>query len=306
MSQKLPPKPTRFLGPLSNMNLLVVAEGFKTSNMSDFHDACSLLKSAIEGESWYALGDVRTNFTLWKCALKSGNSPIMLDFARADCDYYVEAGAQMRPAVSFSTKLGVEGCHSVAGTAAVSTFVSKLSSSFATQGVPKFKAVVVLVNSPILAGLTTAEAAWCTIARGFEGWAIHELGHIFGLDDEYEPFDGRLDLDPGDGATVKGNGNNVIGKNYAELAGRVPWQDATGLAFALPEEKGQCLNAVVPLAGSAPIGIYEGAGNFHCLCYRPGPKCRMREPADDFCDICRDVLAAYLDTTGLKDPAYVK
>jgi len=43
------------------------------------------------------------------------------------------------------------------------------------------------------------------------------------------------------------------------------------------------------------IGLYEGAGYYHCGYYRPAYNCRMRDSSKEFCRVCVDGIAEELE-----------
>jgi|GEM_PF-5536756 len=292
----LSPKPTRFLGPANApFNVLVVAEGFTGLTMPEFHNACdNRIAPAVRGEAWYKKGNVASAVAFWKCALKSGKSGQKLTFPGA-CPAGVTY-ANAIPSVSFQTEFGSDGCETVRPKSSlVQAWAAALSEAW--QGVPAFNMHLVLVRFPAPAGLTQGTVAAATVTAGVANWALHELGHCFGLDDEYEPDPGVADQPAGGGASWDGI-NNICGYTQFTSDLRTPWGE-TLLSAPLK------VNCTAIVLASGGVGVYEGANNFHCLSFRPAPTCRMRLRHHRFCPICRDVIANTLDPTSVSDPTYV-
>ena len=48
------------------------------------------------------------------------------------------------------------------------------------------------------------------------------------------------------------------------------------------------------LSDDTIIGLYEGAGYYHCGYYRPAYTCKMRNSSKEFCRVCVDGIAEIL------------
>ena len=108
---------------------------------------------------------------------------------------------------------------------------------------------------------------------------MHELGHAFGLQDEYE------NAEPGPAKPWR----NISG---FERPDKTPWR----LIANAPQ-----LDQLTCPAGSDwhgkpdVIGTFEGAGYQHTKRYRPTVRCRMRELEAPFCPVCAEHIRASID-----------
>lgn len=162
-----------------------------------------------------------------------------------------------------------------------------------TYWVPWAHEVVILVNSPKQGG---SGGKFATVARG-SGWdwpkvAIHELGHSFGLGDEYD-F-----LTACDDANQSYTGDPPDWPNVAQDPSRdgIKWAGMVKASTPMPTYKNTDCARCSPNQPGNPdglVGAFEGAGLWHCGLYRPEKNCLMRF-ADDFCVVCAQVIRTEL------------
>ena len=140
--------------------------------------------------------------------------------------------------------------------------------------------VIVLANSDAYAGSSDGYIAWVAAHRpDFEDVMLHELGHSFGLHDEYEE-------DP------KGPNPTFKLCNVTSNPKSQPWKvsDASVAYFgnkACPEGVGVVLNENAP-AGA--VGYFQGANYSSCGYYRSELTCKMRDVQSPFCGVCSALL----------------
>jgi hypothetical protein len=146
---------------------------------------------------------------------------------------------------------------------------------------------VVLVDLPIRggAGGATGRPAWVTITsaanEAWEAVALHELGHSFGLADEYsnaeQPTPEPDPLEP-----------NVTDRSDPAQA---PWA-----ALCTPGHPADptCAGTVNPPAPLNVVGTFEGARYRATGRYRPTAGCLMRSTDQPFCPVCQAVIAEAL------------
>jgi hypothetical protein len=151
--------------------------------------------------------------------------------------------------------------------------------------VPEWDAVSVLVNSTDY-GVgappgTGGGLAAATLSAGNAG-ALHELGHAaFGLADEYEYFAG---CNSGETTQDTYNGAEPLEPNVtaATTLGTLKWAGHVDPATQVPTTQntdcGRCDDQPSPVAPGT-VGLFEGAGYFHCGLYRPEFDCRRRRAA---------------------------
>ena len=148
---------------------------------------------------------------------------------------------------------------------------------------------MVLINRNIRggAGGSKDRPAWVTTTSGpNESWqavALHELGHSFGLADEYtnsaQPVPEPTPLEP-----------NVTDRRNAT---RAPW--AAMVTPGFPHDP-TCAAGVRPPAPLGVVGTFEGARYRERGRFRPTAECLMDRTDRLFCPVCqahiRKVLAA--------------
>jgi hypothetical protein len=126
--------------------------------------------------------------------------------------------------------------------------------------------------------------SWSTIAsEPGETWqdvTLHELGHAFGLADEYEnSAETVAEPEP-----LEGN----VARNAALLPAR--W---AALVNAPPQRPTSSLATPVGGWGPGIVGTFQGA-RYRPDRFRPSPICRMRVAHEQFCPVCCDLIAARL------------
>lgn len=146
---------------------------------------------------------------------------------------------------------------------------------------------VVLVDLPQRGGAGGGQgrAAWVTITSDpnetWEAVALHELGHSFGLADEYtnadQPTPEPRPLEP-----------NVTDKSDPTQA---PW-----VALCTPGHpaKPTCASTVQPAAPLGVVGTFEGARYRDTGRYRPTAECLMQRTDRPFCPVCEAAIARVL------------
>lgn len=147
---------------------------------------------------------------------------------------------------------------------------------------------LVLVNSAVRggAGGDRERPAWVTNtsnpAERWEAVALHELGHSFGLADEYDdstqptPQPGMLEP-------------NVTDRKRADDA---PWAHLT-TPQNIPHDPTRDAAGVRHPPPDA-IGTFEGARYKRTNLYRPTEHCLMRSTRDPFCPVCRALISRTL------------
>jgi hypothetical protein len=138
---------------------------------------------------------------------------------------------------------------------------------------------LILINSNVRggAGGVPGYSAWTsTKGEAGEDWqavGLHEIGHAFGLGDEYLD-ESRQAENP---ATLEPN------VSRAARADQAPWHELINVAGDLsPSHPAGTEGA----AGAGTIGTFQGA-RYRTDLYRPTGHCLMRETTSDFCTICQ-------------------
>jgi hypothetical protein len=164
-------------------------------------------------------------------------------------------------------------------TAVVNGFLAKSGS--------KGRLTVVLVDLPRRggAGGGIGRPAWVTVTSApterWEAVALHELGHSFGLADEYanadQPTPEPHPLEP-----------NVTD---ASDPAHAPW---AALCTPGHPAKPTCAAGVDPPAPLGIVGTYEGARYHATGRYRPTAECLMQRTDRPFCPVCQAAIARAL------------
>lgn len=147
--------------------------------------------------------------------------------------------------------------------------------------------VIVLIDSNLWAGAggqLFKRPAWASIYNFGYGWAdmaLHELGHSFGLQDEYVAEGPKIEYNP--------RFFNVTNQS-----------DAADCIWATERSPGITHNPTQNSAGQPPhdpdvIGTFQGALYHETKYYRPSADCRMREVTAPFCPICIKAISHQLD-----------
>jgi hypothetical protein len=145
---------------------------------------------------------------------------------------------------------------------------------------------LILINSEIRggAGGVPGFSAWTsTKAEGGEDWqavGLHEIGHAFGLGDEYLD-ESRQAANP---TTLEPN------VSRAARADQTPWHSLINVAGTLSPSHPA---GTQDTASADTIGTFQGA-RYRTDLYRPMAHCLMRETTSDFCTICQKQIRTAL------------
>ena len=149
------------------------------------------------------------------------------------------------------------------------------------------KLTVVLVNRPVRggAGGTRDRPAWVTVTSAanerWEAVALHELGHSFGLADEYD-----------DAAQTTPEPNPLEPNVTARRRGaEAPWAAACTPGLIHDPTVN---SAGLPAVPAGTVGTFEGARYRKQGRYRPTANCLMRATNQPFCAVCQQVIRKVL------------
>ena len=163
-----------------------------------------------------------------------------------------------------------------------------LVNRFVAKAKAKGRLTIVLVNLPVRGGAGGAAGvrpAWSTTTSDpgetWEAVALHEIGHAFGLADEYSdaasPVPEPSPLEP-----------NVSDRSDPA---KTPWAALRTPGFpAAPT----CAAAVDPQHPAHVVGTFEGARYRATGRYRPTLECLMQRTDRPFCPVCADHIARAL------------
>lgn len=242
-----------------NVNLLVVSEGYRSTDLRRFRQDVDQLVAglgAVPGfrEHWHRFNVYRQDVR----SLESG----------AD-----DPAAGIAVNTAFETGFGSAGLRRcVLPAERASAAVLGWLRGAAAQ--VRADAVVLLVNSDEYGGCAQPWNHLVTVTRNPDAVRVlaHELGHtLFGLHDEYASDGHRCERD-------------VSGPNVANQLSRLPWADLVNTA-ELPTHPAS--------APAGTIGAFEGARWCTHGMYRPQARCMMNQVTDNFCQVCARTIARF-------------
>jgi hypothetical protein len=270
------------------LNIVVVADGFYERDMPEFAHAVDRFSDAL----------LRTSpFDRARC----GINVFRIDVASVDrgADTPLECGGN-----GFEARTYFDASFCAYGVPRGISVDEGLAIDVVGQFVPAWHLVIVLVNSDLRGGMG-GQIAKVSLQGGLGDWIdvmIHEMGHsLFGLADEYEYLLG-CGLDTGRnrwpsflGIRVEpGEPNITIWRDRQGLKWRDLVDDSTSIPTLLNPDCTMCAPGTSPVPVGV-VGLFEGAGTYHCDAFRPEFSCRMRNATRDFCAVCERVASATLD-----------
>jgi hypothetical protein len=257
--------------PADRFNLVLVAEGFQSFELSAFATLVNQFTTYMFSmDPFMAYADAFNVYRLDVASDDSGaDDPVACGGTGATVDTYFDA--------SYCNG-GIRRLLTCDSTLAINTVDALL---------PEWHQIVVVVNSTIWGGSGGAIATSC-IAGGWENVIIHELGHAaFGLADEYEYWAG-CGADVGHDTYTGGEPSapNVTANTDRAT---IKWGDLILPTTPLPTTSNGDCSQCDPQPNPYPpdtVGAYEGAQYYHCGLYRPQFNCMMRN-LSAFCAVCR-------------------
>ncbi len=267
-------------------NIVLVAEGFTESEQSDFNDRCDDVVGKIQSEAWFAeLGAAINIHRLNVASDESGTDD------PATCPDG-NTGAGTTAATYFDSgfcNAGIRRCLSGNEGLVRSTLDVQL---------PGWDSAAVLVNATERGGCASGNVFWASLSSDFREVVVHELGHAsFDLADEYSTWAGCTSGET-DRDNAPSNEPDDVNITTETDRDQVKWGFFISPSTAIPTmENPDCsecdLRANV-LSDDTIIGLYEGAGYYHCGRYRPAYTCKMRSSSQEFCRVCVDGIAEKL------------
>lgn len=285
--------PSANVGP-GNTNILLLGDGYLRGQLGAnglFAQHCRELVAHITNERWYR-PELRLN--------------IYSQEARStDQGADIAAGCGVLPLTVKTYFDSIHGggglCRLLTGAdATVATVASAVADSVLGLNA-EFDAVIVLVNSATYGASSYQLTAWVSAGypgpENFADMALHELGHVAALFDEYGYRSACNDKNK------TWCGKPHIAANVDKSPTSPQWVAKVTPGFALPTlshpGRPACLecydppDAVLGPFGSG-VGTFEGSGWFHCGLYRPSAHCKMRNVEDPFCTVCVRELLRWL------------
>lgn len=165
----------------------------------------------------------------------------------------------------------------------------------ANAQVPNWHMAVVLVNSTIFGGSGGAGVAVASVADTSFSAVIHEMGHQFGLADEYQYWQRcGVDTDRTYHPSEEPTEPNVTRESNRYY---IKWRDLIKPSTAVPTMSNpncsNCDDRPSPVSDGT-VGAFEGANYYHCGAYRPEYDCRMKSNTAPFCTVCQQQIHSRL------------
>lgn len=275
------------------MNLVLVAEAFKDTQQGDFDARCDEFIVALEAEPWYPV--VGGAINVWKLNVSSTDE---------DADDPVDCSDEAGDGTVADTYFDATFCKDGFTQRCLGVDWGLVTATLNTH-VPVWYAAAVVVNTPKRGGCAVHPIFATGLgSRPGEEWtdiALHEFGHAaFRLADEY-PY-GRGDNAPA-GEPIRPNITTTT--SLADLAATGQTVKMLWAEMVTPEVPITTMeNPDCTLVDERPnvldddfkIGMFEGAGYYHCGLYRPAYLCRMRVSTEPFCGVCIQGIADALST----------
>ncbi len=267
-------------------NIVIVAEGFQEDTIAaqtDFNDRCQEIVDAFTNEPWFSEGLLG--------AINIHRLNVRSDDAGADVPGTCGDGSTATP-ITAATYFDASYCSS--GIRRCLACDWNLVRSTLNAQLPQWHAAAVLVNSTNRGGCASGNVFATALSTDWLDVVMHELGHAaFDLADEYSYWAGCSS-----GETTQDNapGGEPVEPNItatASLAG-LKWAHLVGPLTPVPTMQNPDCSACDTRPNVRPsdteIGLFEGAGYYHCGLYRPAYTCRMRNSSQPFCKVCAEAI----------------
>ncbi len=272
-------------------NIVLVAEGFQntTADQNAFNQRCQDVVDAFQDEPWFGaglLGSINIHrLNVWSTD-QGADSP-------ATCaDGSTGSGAA--PATFFDASYcssGIQRCLAADWTLVRNTITASL---------PIWHAAAVIVNSTMRGGCASGNVFATALSADFLNVVMHELGHAaFDLGDEYSTWQGCAsgETDRDNAPPDEPDEPNITAAN---TLGGLKWADLVLPTTPVPTMENpdctQCDLRPNVRPDDTEIGLFEGAGYYHCGYYRPAYVCKMRDSSKHFCRVCARAILDKLDT----------
>lgn len=272
-------------GPDSSLyNLVILAEGYTASQLPNFHSDVSNFVATLQatppyGANWQAINIYR------------------IDVASTDsgaADPIACGGTGAAPATYFNASFcngGIQRLLEVNDTT-VHTVVNNY--------LPTAHAILVLVNSGIYGGSETLGPGGIGVFSTNRNSALiglHELGHTFGLADEYPTWAGCGSGESGHNTYTGGEPtqpNVTANTDRTTLKWREFVDSSTPVPTTANPNCDDCDPRTTSPVPAGTVGAFEGAYYYHCGAYRPEFTCMMLALGVPYCTVCETVIAANL------------
>ena len=270
----------------SRMNVVLVAEGFTSAEQTTFNNLCDNFVTALQAENWYSiLGDA---INVHRLNVESDDSGT--DEPSTCPDGATGSGTMV------DTYFDAQFCNSGIWRCLRGDYT--LVRNTLDTWLPAWHVGIVLVNTTGHGGCASGNVSFTSVRSGWENTALHEMGHNFGLADEYHYWEGCGSGETGHDHAPTGEPTapNITTETNRD---NLKWRHMLTPGVPVPTMENpdctQCDNRANVLSDDDAIGLFEGAGYYHCGRYRGAYRCRMRNSGDPFCRVCAEAIAKRLN-----------
>ena len=266
-----------------NWNLVIVAEGYTAAEQTAFETAADAFVTALFAIPPFDV-ELTSEINVYRLDVHSDESGADNPAVCADGSTPF-AGLVTTAATYFDAEFCATGLRRLC------TVDTTLVETTVNTHVPEWDVAVVIVNHFEYGGAGWPNVAVYSLTGGTE-MGIHELGHAaFDLADEYDYY-----LGCASGETTQDNfigpddePNITTNTNLATLKWAGYVDAATPVPTTVNADCTECDPQVSPVAPGT-VGLFEGAGYYHCGLYRPEFDCRMNHSTQPFCAVCQDQI----------------
>ncbi len=288
---EIKPQPKAFVNSSNRVDILVLGDGYTSAEQALFNTDAENLRVSMFNYSPYKQYANMVNWTTtFTASAQSGSDhpPFLAGCTSTSCcaDTAAQsdpkaAGAGIFVNTAFDGRFCTSQIHRL-------VTINSAKVNAAAAAYPDSDQLIVLMNDSVYGGSGGSIAVTTTNANA-KLIVIHEYGHTFhDLADEYtSPYPGFpacSDISPSNTCEV-----NVTNQTNASL---IKWNSWLTSGNAIPTP-----------AGTAGIGLFEGARYQTTGVYRPANACGMRSLGAQFCSICSQAYVLKLYRGGWGKPA---
>ena len=267
-------------------NIVIVAEGFQGNTaaaQTDFNNRCQLIVNQFQAEPWFSEG-LLASINIYRLNVRSTDVGADDPATCPDMSTATPVMAATFFDAAYCTS-GARRCLGLDWGLVRSTITGQLS---------QWHAAAVLVNSAQRGGCASGNVFATALSSDWLDVVMHELGHAaFGLADEYSTYQGcgSTETDRNNAPSDEPMEPNITANG--NLAG-LKWGHLVGPLTPVPTMQNPDCTTCDLRANVRPddleIGLYEGAGYYHCGLYRPAYTCRMRDSGKPYCRVCAEAV----------------
>jgi hypothetical protein len=278
--------------PGDRFNIVIVAEGFTGANaaaQTAFNDICGEVVQRFQDEPFFR--ELVPALNVYRLNVRSND-------AGADDPANCGDGSAPTPLTTVATYFDATFCGD-GGVRRCLTADWDLVRSTLDSQLPAWHVGVVLVDTTKVGGCASGNVFAASMTNDVVDIVMHELGHAaFDLADEYSS---RAGCSSGETGHDNAPAGEPLEPNITAVGtlGGLKWASRVDVSTPVPTMTNPNCSACdlrpTPLPDNLTIGLFEGAGYYHCGYYRPAYLCRMRDHSHFFCRVCIDAVIGKLD-----------